>query len=288
MKKNHSLKLAILAAFAICLQLTAVAQRSGGRYGGPQPLSFQKVTSKVSEGSVAAQITVEYPTGGSQVFERGFKDAVEGRLNEMCSFVNDAAAVEYTPFVSASIKDLPQVAAQSYVDAGIAASRKLVEAMNEDANGQAQYTIDDCPPLTLEFNTEKLYANYFFASFENSGDVYLGGAHGTPITDIYTITRDKGKLVTIEDVFPASTHRKLKAIVFRNLKNKYGSEISFWDDAATKLPEGLGIALLKDGVLFQYDVYEICAYAYGAPSVKIPYSQLTSIMTTQAKRWIKN
>ena len=285
--KNGLFKLA-LATLVLCLPLSAFAQRSGGRYGGPQPLSFQKTSSKVSEGSVAAQITVQYPTGGSQVFERGFKQVVEGRLNEMCSFVNDAAEVDYTPFTCVSIKDLPQTAAQSFVDAGIAASRRLVAAMNEDAGGQQQFTIDDCPPLTLEFETKKLYANYFFASFENSGDIYLGGAHGTPIADIYSICRENGKLITIEDIFPANTHNKLKAIVFRNLKNKYAGEIEFWDDASTTLPGGLGVALMQDGVLFQYDAYEICAYACGTPSVKVPYSQLTSIMTKQAKRWIKN
>ena len=286
MKKGICIKVAVAIFALFATGMTATAQ---GRYGGPQPLSFQKTSSKVSEGSVSAEISIQYPTGGEQKFQKAFHEVLQGRLNEMCSFVNDAAEEEWTPFECSSVKDLPSTAAQAYVDAGLAASRRLVAAMNEDNAGSSEvFTLDDCPALTLAFNTKKLYANYFFASFENTGEVYLGGAHGTPITDIYTISRDKGKLVTLEDIFPASTHHKLKAIVVRNLKNKYGDDISFWDDAASKLPEGLGVALLQDGVLFQYGVYEICAYAYGAPSVKIPYSQLSSIMTAQAKRWIKN
>lgn len=260
------------------------------KYGGPQPLSFNTVSSKAAQGNIKADVSIEYPsTGASYTFLNGFCNILNDRLSEIVSPVldeNDTKELQLTTDVSKTA----DAVANFFTDEALNFQRRsFYESIDEDDPSPQVFDPEECLPCELTLNCEKLYSNYHFASFGNFGYIYLGGAHGMPITDIYTITREDGKMVELEDVFPPATHNKLKAIVYRNLLKEFdGDESALWEDASTKLPDAMGFALLKEGVRFQYDAYEIGPYAIGTPTCTVPYSQLTSIMTSKAKRWLRN
>lgn len=279
---NKTLKLLCTTWLALTA-MSVFAQK----YGGPQPLSFNIVSAKASQGTTSAEVSVEYPTTGGETFLRSFRSLLHKRLAELMRATQEEDAPEKPAFTS-DLAATPNTAVCFFTDEAMKYQRRnFSDEENADENEVVVFDPEECTPCTFEFSCDKLFANYHFASFSHTGDIYLGGAHGVPITDIYTIAREDGKLVTMEDIFPASTHRKLKAIVYRNLLKEY-DEDNFWEDAATKLPGDLGVALVREGVRFQYDAYEIGPYVIGTPSVTIPYSELTAIMSAKAKRWIRN
>ncbi|MBR1594205.1 MAG: DUF3298 domain-containing protein [Alloprevotella sp.] len=275
----------ILGAALLALSVTTAAAQ---KYGGPQPLSFSTVSATAEQGTTSAEVSIEYPTTGGEAFLCGFRTVLQSRLAELMHAAQEEDAEEKPAFTS-DLSETPRTAVCFFTDEALKFQRLNFfdpEAENEDS--EVVFDPEGCPPCGFDFTCSKLFANYHFASFEHIGDVYLGGAHGMPVTDVYTIAREDGKLVRMEDIFPASTHRKLKAIVYRHLLDEYDGEDVFWEDASTHLPDALGVALVEDGVRFQYDAYEIGAYAIGTPTVTIPYPELTSIMSEKAKRWIRN
>ena len=119
------------------------------------------------------------------------------------------------------------------------------------------------------------------AVIELSSYRFTGGAHGIPGRAYLNYDRDKGRLLSLDDLL---------------LPN---GEIAFWQQAelayqawlkANGLDQDLqyqaewpfvrtaNVALLRDSVMLKYEVGRIAPYASGHPELRIPYSRLNGIL----------
>ena len=64
--------------------------------------------------------------------------------------------------------------------------------------------------------------------------------------------------------------------------------LAFLDNSEGPIPlPHCGPLFTKEGVLFQYQLYEICSYAEGLPNFVVPYKALMPFMMETAKRLLK-
>lgn len=120
---------------------------------------------------------------------------------------------------------------------------------------------------------------------------YHGAAHGN-----YTITyahylRDDGRALAVDDVFaegdwPAA----LKPLIVQRLRDDAekatGDANSIWDeldDLETIIADPARWDITEDGIAFQFQPYEVSAYAYGAPEALMTWDELAPWLTRGAR-----
>ena len=111
---------------------------------------------------------------------------------------------------------------------------------------------------------------------------YTGGAHGMYGLFYANYDVETGRMLTLDDVFSDTLALAERMTVeFIGQKN-LDAEVPFSEQGyfidSNLLPLTSNFALLPDGVLFYYNVYEIAAYAAGPAYVQLPYEKLDGLM----------
>lgn len=132
-----------------------------------------------------------------------------------------------------------------------------------------------------------------FIVFDANAFCYLGGAHGSYITDSYCFRRSDGAHFTqfFADSVTLAMQPLLRKGVFEYVK---GNDESVAEEALNdylSLPDDSGIIPLpitspcptRQGLLFTYQQYEICCYAMGMPSFILSYEELMPYLSEEAK-----
>ncbi len=129
-----------------------------------------------------------------------------------------------------------------------------------------------------------------FVSVDLNFYSYLGGAHGNGYTVPfnYQLTSNGPKEITIKNLFG----RKPNVVSLQNLvrprliKTLYpeggGSDDQWIKDGTAKLRDFKCISLDKDGVIFNFQSYQVACYAAGAPSVKFKYHELANLFDAKS------
>jgi hypothetical protein len=135
-------------------------------------------------------------------------------------------------------------------------------------------------PLTYNYiyKFNVAFQNTKYVTLKNENYSYTGGAHGNYSTLYYVINAENGKLLSINDL--VSDTIKLQEIAkqqFYKLKNidanKPINDQGYWfEKNAFSLNNNFG--LLKDTLIFIYNLYEITNYAEGQTELKIPMNLL--------------
>ncbi len=114
--------------------------------------------------------------------------------------------------------------------------------------------------------------------------IYLSGAHGVTSVKYYNVDLQQRKILGYNDIFSENAKEVLHPLLIEGLchyfdvgKDQLGEQLFESDLQKLNLPESIP-ALTKDGVLFQYQAYEIAAYAAGCPSFVVPYDKLQDIL----------
>ena len=114
--------------------------------------------------------------------------------------------------------------------------------------------------------------------------VYLAGAHGSTMLNYYNIDLRNSKILDYQDIFSDNAEKTLHPLLVEGLcqyfdveKNQLGEQLFEADLDKLPLPQTVP-ALTKEGVLFQYQSYEITCYAAGCPGFVIPYDKLKDIL----------
>ncbi|MBI3234653.1 MAG: DUF3298 domain-containing protein [Bacteroidetes bacterium] len=121
----------------------------------------------------------------------------------------------------------------------------------------------------IEFSTKYL-------CLEQKGYVFTGGAHGMPGSSYTTIDLSTQKIVKVYDVIDTTRKQELVKIAEPFFVKQNGPLTDWQFEKGFYTPKNIGI--LSDGLIFQYDAYEIGAYAQGMPSFFVPYLSLATIM----------
>ena len=167
-----------------------------------------------------------------------------------------------------------------------------------DIKAMAHYFVtkqsDELKKDAMEVGPEDLPRSYFLeigVSYENdkiitmntSHDVYLGGPHGTFISEGTTFNKADGKILG-NNIFAQDKLGDLKREVTNQLENFFkdimgedykesGSPLKDYSKEVVELPES-GVFIENDSVVFVYQQYEIAPYAFGLPSTKIALKDL--------------
>ncbi len=117
---------------------------------------------------------------------------------------------------------------------------------------------------------------------ETEIDSYQGGAHSNYGSYFANYDVKTGKMLSIDDVF--TDVMAVSEEVTRYFIEQYAiddstslSQQGFYVEKH-QLPITSNFALLPEGVLFAYNIYEIAPYAFGKSEVTVPYSALRAVM----------
>ena len=202
--------------------------------------------------------TVSYPV----FFRRIYTDEAVGGINSMV----EGIAVQDTM----SLEEL----SSSFVESYKAFKAGMISDHNIDE--------DIIPGWYYDSKTYVLINGSKLIVTECEIEEYQGGAHGTYGSYFANYDVKTGRLLTLDDVFTDT-------VVVRESITKYFveqyelerdvplSEQGFFVDKH-HLPVTSNFALLPEGVLFTYNIYEIAPYAFGKCEVTVPYSALRAAM----------
>lgn len=171
-----------------------------------------------------------------------------------------------------------------------------VKAMVADAiNNQKKDSGGICSDSYREFNIRKVYENAALITFVYSGyDYAFGAAHGSPYCVGATFRKTDGK------IFGWNMFRQnadLQPFLKEGLKKYF--EVSTDDELSESLmmdalysveylPKAINNPWVnKDGIVMQYQAYEIACYAAGQPYVVIPVDKVDNLLTTTASKLIR-
>jgi len=128
--------------------------------------------------------------------------------------------------------------------------------------------------------------NYLALSVETSD--YTGGAHGNYATLFFNYDVVKKDTIGLDAIIPTTKEQALNRIAEKVFRKQEGltveqslDESYFFEDSTFHLNSNF--TLTPKGLLFLYNVYEIKPYAAGTTELLIPYEQLDSLMTPEAK-----
>ncbi|MGO2020239.1 RsiV family protein [Psychrobacter sp.] len=122
-----------------------------------------------------------------------------------------------------------------------------------------------------------------FELFEISTYVYTGGAHGMPYSEYLMFDSSTQKQVTLDDMVPEPKKSRFKALAYDSYKawvKTIDEDVSSYEETWPFVLSD-NVILTDQGIDIQYQPYAIGAYAYGMPTLSIPYSHLTGILNPE-------
>jgi hypothetical protein len=138
--------------------------------------------------------------------------------------------------------------------------------------------------VQVEYRSEKLLTLSSFGYFDG------GGAHGNYGTGYVNIDLAHNRKLEISDVLDTLACREmLSSLLEKKFRAAHGvkkeeSLTEYLFDDHIK-PNG-NFSLTSKGIRFNYNPYEIAAYAFGEISIYIPYKELTSCLKPEFKQLV--
>jgi len=136
---------------------------------------------------------------------------------------------------------------------------------------------------TQEISIKVEYQKYPIIALSNSWYEFTGGAHGNYGVNYFNYNCKTHDIIKLEDLFDKDQMNKLTKIgeqLFRKdqgLADTDNFNNYFFENGIFVLPNNYSIQ--KDGLLFQYNIYEIMPYVDGMTDLMIPYDAISSMIT---------
>lgn len=217
--------------------------------------------------------------------DRGYSKNTEGHLENSYSLVEGQSYLDkwfytyefYLPMFTNEIKGDAGEKIKKYYN------EKYADYKNMERNG----IYDEVDDLAMSYNTYDYY-DYSVIFLEpyivvnNYSEINTGGAHG--LNGKYTEVFDTrtGKLITMKDLFgnKKDSLDKMKALVTEEAKKIPNKDNIIFSNLSSKLskPEALKFSLLKNGVVFIFNPYEIASFADGIIEITVSYELLKNIL----------
>lgn len=170
-----------------------------------------------------------------------------------------------------------------------AVMEEYIRAYKEDIMG-----MKDEMPASMNYEEESFYTvetnENGVLCVSNSVYSYMGGAHPNSYTELKNYDLNTGKIIALKDLFVSGYAPKLRAIAEKLFREQNGmgpkeslSDAGYDFGADGKFQLNDNFSIQAGGLYFQYNSYEIAAYAMGAPAVFIPYSSLKELIKPEGK-----
>ncbi len=135
------------------------------------------------------------------------------------------------------------------------------------------------------FNENALmYADDNVVSIQYYSYAYLGGAHGMGAYSYLVYDRAKKEIITEADLFDEANRGDFEVLFTKLLIEKmqkeyetYDPEEPMWQSLENVKPNG-NFYLTDHNLVYQFNHYEIGAYALGTPILEIPYELIQSFV----------
>lgn len=188
--------------------------------------------------------------------------------------------------INARIDQLLPGSQPGYESGKASQSKPLSEAdKKKKLDDFASSQIEDIPEgssLNYQFEVGPSYLGHIgnVELFEINTYIYLGGAHGVGGSEYKMFDVALKKELGLKDILLPRQRTKFKALAYTEYKdwvkksdNEIESYEEYWPFVLTE-----NATLTLEGVALTYQPYEIAPYAYGMPTLTIPYSKLRGVI----------
>ena len=186
--------------------------------------------------------------------------------------------------------------------------KKVYEGDSNDANAFVNFygnsykeyfnKQNDFPASALSYEVaiKKVFENAHCVTYTFMMDMYLGGAHGGRTYYGTTFNKSDGtalsNLLYNKDVTDDGLNKAVKdgLMSYWDIKSEDTLYDYVWENKVNQYQADLprvSPCLVKEGVLFCYQEYEVAPYAAGAPVFTIPYSQIDKYLNPFAKKLLE-
>ena len=175
---------------------------------------------------------------------------------------SDGEAEAFNRFVEAHAKD--------FLDPTIADHPKAAEGGEDDAQSMTVYYAD---PVRISMQVD----TYMYGH---------GAAHGNYALSYVHILRGQQRPLVASDVFAGGGWReKLQGLALAAVKKQMGDNLMLDDESSINdlVVDPARWDFNKDAFVLQFEPYEVAPYAAGAPTVSIPWSELTALLAPGAR-----
>lgn len=152
------------------------------------------------------------------------------------------------------------------------------KSFEEEAESEFRMRWESSLTPTIRYNENNIL------SIEMMSYSFLGGAHGNYFISHYVYDLRTGELVALDDVLNKgykSVITKIAEAEFRKVfeipKNHSLNDSGFWFENEVFILNN-NFSINQEGIVFQFNPYEIGPYAIGAPAFTIPYAQISSFI----------
>jgi len=162
---------------------------------------------------------------------------------------------------------------------------KAFNAFIEARGPKLKGAMDETSDVSIKAAIEDVTAGRISVSINNWWYGH-GAAHGNYDISYLHFLRGEKRALTASDVFAqAGWEEHLGALALAKLDETI--EGGIWEESREEAPKVAADPsrwkFTGEGLVIQYQPYEVTAYAYGAPTITIPWSQLTDYLTEEAK-----
>ncbi|MBO6118639.1 MAG: DUF3298 domain-containing protein [Bacteroidales bacterium] len=266
---GHLSKLSLALAGIICLFAACNKQHTSAESGNIQSAEYKAFHAAHSDKTCSSSVWAEYPVSG----EKQYLDSVRMWIDTVLSY-NPFSEEGKMPAFKGNRTD-----AQALVT--YYSQQKMKEA---SANKDEDMFFEDGMLLENHDSIFVSFKNTYLTSLSIMNYCFLGGAHGS--TTVYSQTfdnktgktygwnmiKDKNKLLQyitdgLKDYFEVATVQQLK-------------EQLILDSPSIPLPAQAPY-FSGDGLILQYQQYEIAPYAAGLPDILIPWDKCKDVLTQE-------
>lgn len=119
-----------------------------------------------------------------------------------------------------------------------------------------------------------VFADEKYISFRAEEYSYTGGAHGNTEITVGTIDRKTGDRVRLAEFVSADKLPKLTEMLYAKVAEKLGGKEHIQDEVRPIE----NFCIVKDGLKFVYNEYEVACYAAGAVEVLVKWEEIESLL----------
>ena len=209
-------------------------------------------------------------------------------LGELCEygFVNDSVS-------------LPENETEKLLAEGLSyseAAARILDIFKENFDAQLENLEELNTPFNAYFQVYPLYIAPEYVTYRQSAYLYTGGAHGMTVSYIKTYDLKSGNVMTAEDIIKpermkevreeVAAHMAYSYPIYENIStvSQYIDSLNVWLDnfdpndvnepiTADNFPL-TDVALIKEGLVCVYQMYELTPGSDGCPLVVIPYKDI--------------
>ena len=161
---------------------------------------------------------------------------------------------------------------------------KVIDYFIEDYKLQLKDFPEYSYPWYSKTKASVEYQDKNYLSLKISNESFSGGAHPNYFTNYFVINKNTGKEILLKELFKPNFEKELNEVVSKEFRKVRGiksnnslSEEGYWfEDTQNIFNDNFGIS--EKGILFYYNPYDVAPYSYGPTIVKIPYSEIESII----------